>query len=81
MLELSPWDIRQLVVMGIQRWQMRRITTHLPEHEGEVLGGQGHETEHQEQGTCMGWQGNWCPNLFVGRRKLAERTQVPEGLS
>ena len=78
LLELSPWDIRQLLVMGIQRWQMRRIAAHLPEHDGEVLWGRAMRQSIRSKGGV--WDGRevgaltclWAGGSWPRRRKFQQ---------
>ena len=83
MLELAPWDIRQLLVLGVQRWQMRRIAAHLPEHDGEEFWGRamrqcirtkGGIWDGREIGalTCL-WAGGSWPRQRIFQKGLAER--------
>ena len=82
LLEFAPWDVRQLLIWGIQRWQMRRIASHLPEHDGEILWARGMRQSFRCKGgvwdgmelgalTCL-WAGASWPRLRKFQQGLAE---------
>ena len=82
LLEFAPLDIEQLLVLGIQPWQMRRITEHLPEHAGEVLWAMAMRQSVRSRGgvwdarevgalTCL-WAGGSWPRARKHQRGLAE---------